>query len=95
MMVMDTFEMVLKEKGQDQEHLRQECICPDCPTYNDCARDAKELIYCIVGRSASCITEDLGCTCPGCPVTVELSLVYQTFCILGSEAEQRSAEKTG
>jgi hypothetical protein len=83
------------EMGQDREHLRQECICPECPTYTDCARDAHELIYCVVGRSPGCITEDLGCICPGCPVTSELGLVHLTFCIEGSEAELRAAEKNG
>ncbi len=92
---MDDFEKTLKEKGQDTDHLRQECICPDCPTYNDCAREAKELIYCVVGKSPSCITEDLGCICPGCPVTFELGLVHLTFCIDGSEAELRASEKAG
>ncbi len=88
---MDTFETALQRA--DQEKLRLDCICPECPTYTDCARDAQELLYCVVGRSARCITEDLGCICPGCPVTAELGLVHLTFCIEGSEPEQRSAEK--
>lgn len=92
---MDTFETALKEKGEDREHLRRECTCPECPTYTDCARDAQELIYCVVGKSPACITEDLGCICPGCPVASELGLVHLTFCIEGSEAEQRAAGKNG
>lgn len=93
-MMMDTFEATLKEKAQDMERLRKDCICPDCPTYTDCARNAKELLYCVTGRSPSCITEDFGCICPGCPVTVELGLEYQTFCIGGSEAELRAGKKS-
>jgi hypothetical protein len=76
--------------GPDADRARQECICPDCPTYTDCARDARERAYCVAGRSPACVAEDLGCVCPAYPVTAELELVYLTFCIEGSEAGQRA-----
>ena len=88
---MDTIETALQRA--DQEKLRQEYICPGCPTYTNCARDVQELLYCVVGRSARCITEDLGCICPSCPVTAEIGLEHLTFCILGSEAAQRYGER--
>lgn len=88
---MDTIETALQRA--DQEKLRQECICPQCPTYTPCARDAQELLYCVTGRSPRCITEDLGCICPSCPVTAEIGLEHLTFCILGSEAAQRYGER--
>ena len=75
-----------------QEQLRQECICPQCPTFTPCAGDAQERIYCVAGRSPSCITEDLGCICPTCPVTDKIGLEHLTFCLLGSEAMQQSGE---
>jgi len=65
------------------------CICDACPTYNACATGAGERLYCLAGKSFHCITEDLGCICPSCPVVDELGLDYLTFCLLGSEADQR------
>ncbi|HIH04533.1 MAG TPA: DUF2769 domain-containing protein [Methanoregulaceae archaeon] len=76
--------------GGNPEQLRQECICPECPTYTPCARDAQELLYCVAGRSPRCITEDLGCICPTCPVADRIGLEHLTFCLLGSEAAQRA-----
>ncbi|MFA6225708.1 MAG: DUF2769 domain-containing protein [Methanoregula sp.] len=65
------------------------CTCPKCPSYNRCAGERKELVYCIAGKSPLCISEDLGCTCRNCPVTPELGLTYHDFCFKGSEAAQR------
>jgi hypothetical protein len=70
------------------------CICADCPTYNACAKDAKELLYCIYGRSFHCVTDDLGCICPGCPVVEKIGLVNLTFCLYDSEAGMRYAKKS-
>ena len=86
---MDTFEKALPTLGKKAEELRAKCICPDCPTYNDCSKERNELLFCIYGKSFQCITEDLGCICPGCPLIEELGLVNLTFCLLGSEASQR------
>lgn len=69
--------------------LRAECICPDCPTYNKCAGDAGELLYCFLGRSGECIKEELGCNCPDCPVASRAGLVNLYYCINGSEVEMR------
>ncbi|MEN6342509.1 MAG: DUF2769 domain-containing protein [Methanospirillum sp.] len=77
-------------EGTDRDRLRQACICPQCPTYTPCAGDAQERLYCVLGRSPRCITEDLGCVCPACPVTEELGLEHLTFCLEGAEAEQQS-----
>ena len=71
------------------EELWPRCICQGCPTYNACATDAGELLYCLTGKSFHCITEDLGCVCPSCPLVDELGLDNLTFCILGAEADQR------
>ncbi len=70
-----------KEKGL--------CICPDCPTYNDCAKEAQELLYCVYGSSFHCIYENNGCICPTCPVTGDLGLIHDEFCLKGSEADRR------
>ena len=65
------------------------CICPECPSYNRCAGESRELAYCISGKSPLCISEDRGCTCRHCPATPELDLKYHDFCFKGSEAVQR------
>jgi hypothetical protein len=78
-------------EGTDREGLWWQCICPRCPTYTPCAGGARERLYCVVGRSPRCITEDLGCICPTCPVTEELGLKHLTFCLEGAEAEQSSS----
>jgi hypothetical protein len=78
---------------EDRDRLRQQCICPDCPTYTPCAGDALERLYCVAGRSPRCIPEDLGCICPTCPVVDEIGLVHLTFCLLGSEAGQRDGDR--
>jgi len=92
---MDTFDQALKELEKKLPDLKSQCICPDCPTYNDCARDGKELLYCIYGKSFSCVTEDLGCICPGCPLITDLDLQNLTFCLLGSEQVQRYEKSAG
>ena len=81
--------------GDGPDRLRQECICPDCPTYTDCAHEANERAYCVAGRSPACVAEDLGCVCPACPVTDALGLAYLTFCLEGSEADQRGTAPPG
>ncbi len=87
---MDAFDTFSQQPdAKEIARLRDLCICADCPTYNDCAKEAKELLYCVYGRSFHCVTDDLGCICPGCPVVDEIGLVNLTFCIFGSEADLR------
>jgi len=69
--------------------LAPECCCPECPTYNDCTEGACERLYCLVGRSFGCVTEDLGCICPGCAIHRELDLRHKDYCLKGPEAGQR------
>jgi hypothetical protein len=94
---MDAFEQWLnmsweknaKERKQITNQKRAVCICPACPSYNRCAQENHELLYCIAGKSMLCISEDAGCTCRKCPVTEELGLIYHDFCLKGAEAAQR------
>ncbi len=87
---MDAFDTLIQNLPRKEIlRLRGLCICADCPTYTACAGSAQELLYCIYGRSFHCVTDDLGCICPGCPVVDEVGLLDLTFCILGSEASQR------
>ena len=65
---MDVFEQWLnmsweknaKERKQITNEKRSVCICPVCPSYNRCARENNELLYCIAGKSMLCISEDDG-----------------------------------
>jgi hypothetical protein len=65
------------------------CICPECPTYNDCAKEQDELLFCILGKSETCITKESGCICPACPITEKLGLTKQYYCTKGTEQEQK------
>jgi len=66
------------------------CVCPDCPTYNDCAQENNEVMYCALGASATCITKKAGCICPACPLTEKMGLTNDYFCIKGTESQQRN-----
>jgi hypothetical protein len=94
---LDKFEEVMKmmSKMTDEERMKSMkdkkslCICGSCPSYNDCAKDKGELLYCSLGASPSCITEAPACICGACPVTTKMGLKNQYFCTKGSEKEQR------
>ena len=67
-----------------------ECICPKCPTYTNCAKDAKEADFLFEReKSFMCITNEKGCICPDCPVTKEYGLKNKFFCMKGAEKAQR------
>jgi hypothetical protein len=82
-----------KERKEMSQEKRAACTCPLCPSYNRCARDNHELIYCIAGKSQLCITDGQGCTCINCPVTRQMGLKHDCFCIKGGEAAQRYAQE--
>lgn len=64
------------------------CLCPGCPSYNDCAKEKAEALYCAgeVGKS-ECPFQMNGCLCGGCPVHMENNLTAGYFCINGSADE--------
>lgn len=96
---MDKFEEKLNEleqmSGEDKnrslEEIKGECICPICPTYTECAKNADELIFCVIGKSESCITIERGCMCPECPFGQKymIGVKYNFYCIRDSEMKQR------
>jgi len=94
---MDIFEQWLnmsweknaKERKNLMNEKRSACRCPACHSYNRCAREHHELLYCITGKSMLCISEDAGCICRDCPVMTALGLRHQYFCMKGGEAAQR------
>jgi hypothetical protein len=95
--VMDKFEETMQMMSRMTEEERKKatksdkalCVCPNCPTYNECAQEKGELLYCRLGKSPACITEELGCICPSCPVVEKMGLKNEYFCTKGTEKEQR------
>jgi hypothetical protein len=94
---MDTFDMMqkkMKEMAPEEmkkqiESLKAMCTCPGCPSYNTCAKNAKESLFCAMGKSFMCISEEKGCICPTCPVAKTLGLKNKFFCNRGAEKAQR------
>lgn len=94
---MDKFEQAMQQMAKMSkeemnawvESSKKVCICPGCPTYNDCARDAKELLYCALGKSMNCMVRGVTCICPDCPVTEQLDLRYNFYCLRGTEKTLR------
>ena len=78
----DRVKMIEAKKG--------ECICAGCPSYNECAKEEKQLLFCALGKSNGCINEEKGCTCPQCPITPEMGLKNEFYCTKGSEKERRN-----
>jgi hypothetical protein len=64
------------------------CVCGKCPTYDDCAKGKKEILYCVTGRSDCTLTKK-ACICPTCPITPMLGLKHAYYCTNGSERELR------
>ena len=96
---MDKFEEKMNELNQMSEEnktsslnqMKTDCICPICPTYSECAKKSDELLFCVTGKSESCITKERGCMCPTCPFAQEygIGIKYNFYCTRGTELEQR------
>jgi hypothetical protein len=95
--LMDKFESAMADQamlsGMERKHLEKEsagrCLCPTCPTYADCAKKKKELMFCFGGKSG-CIVTSKGCHCPGCPIKADFGLTNIYFCLNGTEREIRN-----
>ncbi|BDZ69596.1 DUF2769 domain-containing protein [Methanobacterium petrolearium] len=96
---MDKFEKLTEELSQlsDEEYVKKikelgtDCVCPICPSYNDCAKDKQENVFCITGKSDGCITMEMGCLCPTCPLAqkYEIGVMYNFYCHRGTEIKQK------
>jgi aldose sugar dehydrogenase len=58
----------------------ERCVCPGCPTYTDCMRDAAEVLFCARGVS-TCSPTAVSCKCGGCSVWGHYGLSSYYFCI--------------
>jgi hypothetical protein len=81
--------MPREQQMQKIAELMKMCTCPQCPTFNDCAKNAMEGLFCSMGRSFHCISENKGCICPNCPVAKQMGLKNMSFCLMGNEKTQR------
>jgi hypothetical protein len=92
----DRFEKYMKKMagmGPDDssDHLAKMeklCYCPKCPSYDDCAGERSELLFCLKEKS-NCIKDRSGCICTSCPVAEELGLNHMYYCLEGDEKEMR------
>jgi hypothetical protein len=99
---MDKFEQTINElmemsesdRNNTIETYKESCICPNCATYNECVTDANEKLFCVTGKSMTCITIIKGCECPVCPLaqSLDVGAINNTYCLNGSEMEQRDKQ---
>jgi hypothetical protein len=75
-------------KVEKNEANIKKCFCPHCPSYNECAKEKTENLYCAgeIGKSA-CEFKMNGCLCGGCQVYRENNLKAGYYCINGSADE--------
>ena len=90
-LIHDVMELSESERNKKIEEYKGSCICPTCPTWNKCAENANEKLFCVTGKSLDCIKELKGCMCPTCPLAISLDVgkIYNSYCLYGSEMEQR------
>jgi aldose sugar dehydrogenase len=67
----------MKVPNTPENHSR--CICPGCPTYDDCMAKGGENLFCAAGKSA-CEFDSMGCICGECPVGSDYRLSDLYYC---------------
>jgi len=61
------------------EKPKNQCICPECPSFIDCEEPTE---YCLPEISISkCISKEKGCICPECPFYEKRKLDRKYYCI--------------
>ena len=89
--IQEIMEMSESDRNNAIEYYKGSCICHTCATYDQCAADANEKLFCVTGKSVECITKPKGCECPICSLaqSLDVGLLNNTFCLRGSEMDQR------
>ncbi len=67
----------------DDERNAGRCLCPGCPTYDDCMTGNGERLFCARGKT-DCGPWAKGCICGECPVWSEFGLAGYYFCVEGA-----------
>lgn len=68
--------------AENFQELMSKCVCPPCPSYNDCARGKKEQLFCLVTKHG-CSFNKNGCMCPTCPIPNLKKFSGMYFCVDG------------
>lgn len=55
------------------------CLCPECPTYNECMSAKNQRIFCSRGNTV-CSLDEEGCICEKCPVWNEYPITSFYYC---------------
>lgn len=63
----------------DTEENAGRCLCPGCPTYNECMKGKNERLYCSRGNT-ECEFEEIDCLCGQCPVWKEYAIKSFYYC---------------
>ncbi len=78
---------VVKEEGEIIVPYTKEnadrCICPGCPTINECMKNRNEHLFCARGKT-DCEMEKKGCLCGECPIGSEYNLIDFYYCSEGA-----------
>jgi hypothetical protein len=78
-------------KNRTRAEAANVCICRLCPSFYECG---EILAFCMPdGGKSICITSEVGCVCPGCPVQQTMGFSHEYYCTRGNDQEQ--AGKTG
>jgi hypothetical protein len=90
-LIHDVNEMSEDDRNKAIEDYKGSCICPTCATYNQCAADSNQKLFCVTGKNKDCITKLKGCECPVCPLAISLDVgkIHNSYCLNDSEMEQR------
>ncbi len=84
--------MYAKMDIEEQEDVMREncdlCRCVDCPSYNICARDKGEKVFCILSGSG-CISDLKVCVCEDCEVAQRMGMTDSRYCVEGTETARR------
>lgn len=78
---------IIKAEGEiivpyTQENF-EKCLCPVCPTRNECMRNRDERLFCAGGKTR-CELKRKGCLCGECPVGSEYGLTGFYYCSIGA-----------
>ncbi len=68
---------------EDNEANASRCLCPGCPTYDECMRGKDQHLYCSRGQT-DCAPKAHGCICGECPVWDQYRLASYYFCLEGA-----------
>lgn len=67
----------------DTEENAGMCLCPGCPTHNECMKKNNERIFCSRGKT-DCDLERKGCLCGTCPIERKYGLTDFYYCAEGA-----------